>query len=786
MYFDLGRFLLLASFVLLVKAKNPQGSIWHEFPQLWRAVNPLGGTPVTEVSNQRNFDLWLNSRTIADAFTNSLASQKIYDRVRFLLASDAAPSLSPRTTLASLGALGNVQSQVGSARYSFTTLYPEFQSIASATEWYSGTNVCVYREEFDLSKNQHLLLPPSSGSYDAFNNVADHSSSCDFTPDSEAYVCITEIHRPDLHRRYTATYQCCYGFSREPGKAGCPKAIPLTRNSDTLKNLRLTSFDRAMAEAGMSSLLDMGNYTVFAPSNEAFEKLQRSTNNNEVDVRASVPSNNMRATLRSHIVNGLLRSSGITDDQSFDTLDGPSIRINLFMTPTQVFTANCARVISANNIATSGVVHVVDSVLQPVTDTLPEALKKDGRFGSWMALLNDAGLLEELNRPSGQWTLLVPTDDAVRSIDRNIKRRLSNDKTCLKRVLQTHIIPKVICSTVIENTATTKNVLNRTMRFTRTGSDLTVQNQTVLSGDHMTRNGMFFVLADVIIPEEAKSLLEIAADAGLTAFLGMLTKTDLSSKIDEMKNGTIFAPSNRAVEKMPETARRQLGTLGGSMTDALNYLTVQPAVLLSDFKDNLEMSSTLPGFSLRMNIYETFPYGKKIFTVNCAKIVIGNFRGCNGNIHVLDRVLLPPSGNIQQVLQFSGNYTTFLNAMNMTGLDSTLRASGPMTVFAPSDRAFAALAPEDQKLLFTNASLLHSVLQLHILPREMCCAGIMTDSAFFGQYTRSMNTQFSLPLHRSQADGIRIAGSTVDLCDVIATNGVIHTIDKVIFPTNFL
>lgn len=85
----------------------------------------------------------------------------------------------------------------------------------------------------------------------------------------------------------------------------------------------------------------------------------------------------------------------------------------------------------------------------------------------------------------------------------------------------------------------------------------------------------------------------------------MLTKTDLSSRIEEMKNVTIFAPSNRAVEKMTETARRQLGTSAGSMTDALSYLTVQPAVMLSDFKDNLEMSSALPGFSLRMNIYET-------------------------------------------------------------------------------------------------------------------------------------------------------------------------------------
>ena len=74
-------------------------------------------------------------------------------------------------------------------------------------------------------------------------------------------------------------------------------------------------------------------------------------------------------------------------------------------------------------------------------------------------------------------------------------------------VLQTHILPKVLCSTVIENLATTKNFLNRTIRFVRSGKDLTVENQTILSSDHIARNGVFFVLIGVIIPEEGERKL---------------------------------------------------------------------------------------------------------------------------------------------------------------------------------------------------------------------------------------------------------------------------------------
>ena len=62
----------------------------------------------------------------------------------------------------------------------------------------------------------------------------------------------------------------------------------------------------------------------------------------------------------------------------------------------------------------------------------------------------------------------------------------------------------------------------------------------------------------------------------------------------------------------------------------------------------------------------------------------------------------------------------------------------------------------------------------------------MEDSLFFGQYSRSLNPSYSLPLHRNRYGEIRIAGSTVQKCDTIAENGVIHSIDNLVFPPDFL
>lgn len=113
-----------------------------------------------------------------------------------------------------------------------------------------------------------------------------------------------------------------------------------------------------------------------------------------------------------------------------------------------------------------------------------------------------------------------------------------------------------------------------------------------------------------------------------------------------------------------------------------------------------------------------FPFGKSVITVNCAKVTVANLRGCDGAVHILDRVLFPPNGDIIKVLTTAGNFTQFVTALRTTGLEHTLLGNGPVTVFAPTDAAFALLPPEDLQQLLSNSTLLYSVLQLHIFPRE--------------------------------------------------------------------
>ena len=103
--------------------------------------------------------------------------------------------------------------------------------------------------------------------------------------------------------------------------------------------------------------------------------------------------------------------------------------------------------------------------------------------------------------------------------------------------------------------------------------------------------------------DSAKSLLQIAADAGLTSYLNLVQKADYATTVDVLHNVTVFAPSNRAIDRLPDELRANLSQSSKDLADILNYHTVQPAVLLSDFKDNL-LITALDGKTLRMNIYE--------------------------------------------------------------------------------------------------------------------------------------------------------------------------------------
>jgi uncharacterized surface protein with fasciclin (FAS1) repeats len=135
------------------------------------------------------------------------------------------------------------------------------------------------------------------------------------------------------------------------------------------------------------------------------------------------------------------------------------------------------------------------------------------------------------------------------------------------------------------------------------------------------------------------------------------------------------------------------------------------------------------------------------------------------------------AANIVEVAQGAGQFNTLLTAAKAAGLAPVLSGSGPFTVFAPTDAAFARLPKGTVASLLKpqNKSKLAAILKYHVVAGE-----ITSDEIKAGRtHVKTVNgRQVSVRKH----GGITVNGARVVSADVQASNGVIHVINRVLLP----
>lgn len=134
-------------------------------------------------------------------------------------------------------------------------------------------------------------------------------------------------------------------------------------------------------------------------------------------------------------------------------------------------------------------------------------------------------------------------------------------------------------------------------------------------------------------------------------------------------------------------------------------------------------------------------------------------------------------GDIVAVAQSAGQFNTLLAAATAAGLVDALRGDGPLTVFAPTDAAFAALphGTVDRLLRPENRDELRALLTYHVV------AGRVTSDQLAGRTAAPVTLNGAI-LAVDGRQGVKVNDATVIAADVAADNGVIHVIDAVLMP----
>ncbi len=279
-----------------------------------------------------------------------------------------------------------------------------------------------------------------------------------------------------------------------------------------------------------------------------------------------------------------------------------------------------------------------------------------------------------------------------------------------------------------------------------------------------------------------KNIVQTAqADARFSLLVEAVVAADLADTLSQPGPFTVFAPTNDAFTAL-------LAELGVTKDALFTNKPLLTAVLTDHVLDGRVLKAQVPAgkaiTTKQGGIFKIDAAGSALVVTDGrnrqANITATDLAASNGVIHVVDKVLLPADKTIVQTAQALPDFSILVEAVEAAGLADALSAPGPLTVFAPTNAAFAdllvALGVSKADLL-ADTALLTKVLTYHVVNGRVLKADVEVGTPV----TTLQGETFTVGATLAITDA-RGGVSNITATDVLASNGVIHVIDKVILP----
>lgn len=272
----------------------------------------------------------------------------------------------------------------------------------------------------------------------------------------------------------------------------------------------LSDLETLVEAAALSDNLQQdGPFTIFAPTNEALEEFNATAfTDEEVD---------LTDILLYHVMNGEYYASDLIEEEAVTTLAGKYLFFSASENEgiTTVVINESVPIVQADIEASNGVIHIIDHVLtipegnevfasdkgSPI-ESLIEVLTEDGRFETLISLLEQAGLMNELQDVSGNFTLFAPTDEAFDQADPDlVEEWVSDPEGALYTILSYHVINDRLTINQIANDDYLPTLEGRAIRVT-IDEDVRVylNGRPVQDFNLLAENGIIHVVDEVVLP----------------------------------------------------------------------------------------------------------------------------------------------------------------------------------------------------------------------------------------------------------------------------------------------
>jgi uncharacterized surface protein with fasciclin (FAS1) repeats len=294
------------------------------------------------------------------------------------------------------------------------------------------------------------------------------------------------------------------------------------------------------------------------------------------------------------------------------------------------------------------------------------------------------------------------------------------------------------------------------------------------------------------------------SDSRFTIFKQLLKDNDLFNKLNTVEPYTIFAPTNEAFAKVDVskfTKKELLKLLNTHIVTKRRILAneIESGVLKSPFVE-IYLSKSSSG----------------IFINGVSKVITPDILASNNVIHAIDKVVVPPTNNLLETIETDPNFSELFSLISVANdaFKERITQLSPfgMTMLAPTNKAFVELYKTIPKAtLLADTKLLNELLPFQVISIQIFSpdipnrkepintavtptligppiasagfpitesSGVTVTNSFKGQYQVIFDTTNS----RLEVRGIKSGSANLINLNILATNGVIHAIDKVILP----
>ncbi|XP_060904617.1 transforming growth factor-beta-induced protein ig-h3 [Labrus mixtus] len=568
--------------------------------------------------------------------------------------------------------------------------------------------------------------------------------------------CKQWYHRKICGKPTVITYECCPGYERIPGEKGCPAALPLVNIYNTLGVVGATTTQMYSERAKLKEEIEgPGSFTFFAPSNEAWAALPTEI----LDALVSNVNIELLNALHYHMVNNRLTSEELKHGSTFASMY-QDFHVHIHHYPNGIVTVNCARLIKTDQHATNGIVHVVDRVITAISNNVNTLIDVDDDLETLRTAMAAAGLTAMLEN-EGQYTVFAPTNEAFEKIPQETLTRILGDPIALRDLLNYHILKTIQCAESIVTGTPMETLQGTTLEVGCDGDQMTLNGKAVITKkDQLGTNGVVHYISELLIPDSAKVLLELAEGSSVATATKLFVEAGLSPQLTGSEALTLLAPLDEAFK----------GSV--SMTPSMRLLMTNHILkeqLSSKALYHGQELETLGGLKLRVFVY------RNNLCIENACIAAHDKTGRYATLFTVDKVLTPPMGTVMDVLKADDRFSVLVGAIQTAGMTELLNQQGELTFFAPTNAAFSAMSQPERNKLMRNRQELSALLRYHLGEGMLVSGGVSS-------HTRQK------PLQGERLElGVRnytvyVNRVPVVDADLMATNGVVHAVNSIIKP----